>query len=313
MLEHFPGLRSLRAFDAAAQHLNFTRAAAQMGVTPAAISNQIKELEDQLRVTLFQRTSRTMRLTKEGEILAEASHESIEVLARALQRIRKLANRNQLRVSSTPSVAAKWLVPRLDRFLATFPGADVRIDVSNVLVDFDRDDVDIAIRFGAGKYEGLRSDPLFQDSLSPVCSPRIITKDKPLQTPRDLLKFTLIHLDWDAQGQPWPNWRMWMQAAGIRDFDDRAGLHFGQTSLTIQAAIDGHGVALGDSTLVADDLAAGRLIKPFELSLKAPAAFGYHVISREEGHDHPMVAAFRDWLLAEAKITENRIADAAAA
>jgi LysR family transcriptional regulator, glycine cleavage system transcriptional activator len=313
MLEHFPGLRSLRAFDAAAQHLNFTRAAAQIGVTPAAISNQIKELEEQLQVSLFQRTSRTMRLTKEGEILAEATHESIEVLSRALHRMRKVANRNQLFVSSTPSVAAKWLVPRLDRFLSAFPGADVRIDVSNTLVDFDRDDVDIAIRFGSGKYPGLRSDPLFQDSLSPVCSPRLISKDKPLQTPKDLLKFTLIHLDWDAQGQPWPNWRMWMQAAGIRDFDERSGLHFGQTSLTIQAAIDGHGVALGDSNLVADDLAAGRLIKPFELSLKAPAAFGYHVISREEVQEQSMVAAFRDWLLREAKITENRISDANAA
>ena len=199
-----------------------------------------------------------------------AAHESIEVLTRALLRIKRMENRNQLRVTSTPSVAAKWLVPRLDRFLSAFPGADVRVDVSNTLIDFDRDDVDVAIRFGAGKYPGLRSDPLFQDSLSPVCSPKIITKEKPLRTPKDLLKHTLIHLDWDAQGQPWPNWRMWMQAAGIKDFDERTGLHFGQTSLTIQAALDGHGVALGDSNLVADDLAAGRLVKPFELSLKAP-------------------------------------------
>jgi LysR family transcriptional regulator, glycine cleavage system transcriptional activator len=307
MIEHFPGLRSLRAFDAAAQHLNFTRAASDMGVTPAAISNQIKELEEQLRVSLFQRTSRSMRLTKEGEILALAAHESIEVLSRALHRIRRLENRNQLRVSSTPSVAAKWLVPRLDRFLSAFPGSDVRVDVSNMLVDFDRDDVDVAIRFGAGKYPGLRSDPLFQDSLSPVCSPRLISKDKPLRTPKDLLKHTLIHLDWEAEGHPWPNWRMWMQAAGIKDFDDRSGLHFGQTSLTIQAAIDGHGVALGDSNLVADDIAAGRLVKPFELSLKAPAAFGYHVITRTDIEDQPMVAAFRDWVLSEAKETENHI------
>ncbi len=310
MLENFPGLRSLRAFDAAAQHLSFTKAAEVMGVTPAAISHQIKEIEDQLGVALFVRTSRTMRLTREGEILHGAAHESLETLARALHRLKRLENRNQLRVSSTPSVAAKWLVPRLDRFLAVAPGADVRIDVSSSLVDFDRDDVDVAIRFGAGKYPGLASSPLFQDSLSPVCNPRLITKEKPLRTPKDLLRHTLIHLDWEAQGQPWPNWRMWMLAAGIKDFDDRSGLHFGQTSLTIQAAIDGHGIALGDSNLVADDLAAGRLVKPFELSLKAPAAFGYHLITRLDVSENPLVSAFRDWVLAEAKITENRISAA---
>jgi LysR family transcriptional regulator, glycine cleavage system transcriptional activator len=310
MIDRFPGLRSLRAFDAAVRHMNFTRAAEEMGVTPAAISNQIKELEDQLRVSLFQRTSRTMRLTKEGEILSTAAQESIEVLTRALHRIRRLENRNQLRVTSTPSVAAKWLVPRLDEFLKAFPGADVRVDVSSSLVDFDREDVDVAIRFGSGRYPGLRSELLFQDSLSPVCSPELITKERPLKTPKDLLKHTLIHLDWEAQGQPWPNWRMWMQAAGIKDFDDRSGLHFDQTSLTIQAAIDGHGVALGDSNLVADDIAAGRLVKPFELSLKAPAAFSYHVITRLDTKDAPMVNAFRDWVLAEAKLTENRISAA---
>jgi LysR family transcriptional regulator, glycine cleavage system transcriptional activator len=231
----------------------------------------------------------------------------LETLAKALHRLKRLENRNQIRVSSTPSVAAKWLVPRLDNFLEAFPGADVRIDVSNTLVDFDRDDVDVAIRFGAGKYPGLRADMLFNDTLSPVCSPAIITKEKPLQVPKDLLQHTLIHLEWQAQGSPWPNWRMWMQAAGIKEFDEKRGLHFGQTSLTIQAAIDGQGVALGDSNLVADDLAAGRLVKPFDLSLKAPDAFSYFVITRLDTKDAPMVNAFRDWCLIEAKQTENRI------
>ena len=305
MIDRFPGLRTLRAFDAAARHLNFTRAADDMGVTPAAISNQIKELEDQIGVELFIRTSRTMRLTKEGEILRLAVNESLETLSNALHRIKRLENRNQIRVSSTPSVAAKWLVPRLDSFLSAYPSADVRIDVSNTLVDFDRDDVDVAIRFGAGKYPGLRADLLFRDTLSPVCSPTLITKEKPLKVPRDLLRHTLIHLDWQAQGSPWPNWRMWMQAAGIKEFDDKRGLHFGQTSLTIQAAIDGQGVALGDSNLVADDLAAGRLVKPFDLSLKAPDSFSYFVITRLNTDDAPLVNAFRDWCLAEAETGRN--------
>jgi LysR family transcriptional regulator, glycine cleavage system transcriptional activator len=300
MLNLFPGLRSLRAFDAAARHLSFTRAAADIGVTPAAISHQIKELEDQIGASLFARTSRTMRLTREGEILQSAAIESLEALTRALQKIRKMKNAKQLKISASPSIGAKWLVPRLDRFLATVQGADVRLDVSASVLDFDRDDLDVAIRFGEGKYPGLRADLLFQDHVFPVCSPRLITKGKPLNTPRDLLHHQLIHLDWEAQGLPWPNWRMWMQAAGIRDFDDTRGLHFGQTSLAVQAAIDGQGVALGDSNLVADDLAQGRLVKPFELSLRAPPQFAYYVISPIETAEAPMVKAFREWSLKEA-------------
>jgi LysR family transcriptional regulator, glycine cleavage system transcriptional activator len=309
MIELFPGLRSLRAFDASAHHLSFTRAAEDMGVTPAAISHQIKELEAVLGVPLFIRTSRSMRLTREGEILQTATHDSLETLSRALFRIRRLENRKQLKVSASPSVAAKWLVPRLDRFLSTQPGADVRIDVSHAVVDFDREDIDVAIRFGEGKYPGLKADLLFQDTVFPVCSPRIITKGKPLATPRDLLRHPLIHLDWEAIGQPWPNWKMWMTAAGIKDFDDKRGLHFGQTSLTVQAAIDGQGVALGDSNLVADDLAAGRLVKPFDLSLRAPKQLAYYLITRPNTDDAPMVNAFRDWCIVEARQTERRGSD----
>lgn len=307
MIEFFPGLRSLRAFDAAARHLNFTRAAQEINVTPAAISHQIKELEEQIGAELFTRTSRTMRLTRAGEVLYTAARDSLETLNQALYRIKRLENRKQLKVSAPPSLAAKWLVPRLDEFLATQPGADVRLDVSHAVVDFDREDIDVAIRFGEGKYPGLRADLLFQDFVFPVCSPSIITKEKPLRTPRDLLKHTLIHLDWDAQpGLSWPNWSMWMKAAGVSEFDDKAGLHFRQTSFAVQAAIDGMGVALGDSNLVADDLAAGRLVKPFELSIKAPRQFAYHVITRPDPANSPMVEAFRKWCLAEAKLTEHQ-------
>ncbi len=304
MLDRFPGLRTLRAFDAAARHLSFSRAAEEMLVTPAAISHQIKELEEQLEVELFIRTSRTMKLTKSGELLSEAARESLDILSRSLLRVRRMSARNQLKVSASPSIAAKWLVPRIDEFMALMPGADVRIDVSTSPVDFARDDMDVAIRFGSGKYPGLRAELLFQDRVFPVCSPRLITPDRPLNEPRDLLKYPFIHLDWHAGGSPWPNWRMWMLAAGIKDFDDRTGLHFGQTSLTVQAAIDGHGVALGDSNLVADDLAAGRLIKPFELSLQAPQDFAYYVIAPTDTAELPLIKAFREWCLAEARATE---------
>lgn len=306
MIEQFPGLRSLRAFNAAARHLSFTKAADEMGVTPAAISHQIKELEDQIGVALFTRTSRSMALTREGEILSTAAAESLDTLSRAVKRIKRLENRKVLKVSASPSIAAKWLVPRLDRFLDQALGAEVRVDVSTTALDFERDDVDIAIRFGQGRYPGLKSDLLFTDKIFPVCSPRIITKEKPLAQPKDLLRHTLIHLEYEAQGVVWPNWKMWMLAAGITDFDDKRGMHFGQTSLTVQAAIDGHGVALGDSNLVADDLASGRLVKPFELSLRAPSQFAYHIVSPLDTMQNPLVEAFRQWCLGEAKETTSK-------
>ena len=304
MIEQFPGLRSLRAFTAAAQRLSFSKAAEDMGVTPAAISHQIKEIEDQLRVTLFIRNSRSMVLTQEGEILATAARESLETLGRAIKRVKRLENRNQIKVSASPSIGAKWLVPRLDKFLEIAPNADVRLDVTSSLVDFERDDIDIAIRFGEGRYPGMDAQLLFRDIVFPVCSPSIITREAPLNHPRDLLKHKLIHLDYEIQSSPWPNWKMWMAAAGIKDFDDRSGLHFRQTSLTVQAAIDGMGVALGDSNLVADDLAAGRLVKPFELALRTPPQFAYYIITPRNAAPNPLVGLFRDWCLKEAHETE---------
>lgn len=305
MLRHIPGLQSLKAFDASARLLSFTKAAQELNVTPAAISHQIKELEELTGVTLFHRTSRHMQLSRAGMILKPAIADALEGLTDALQRIRQLENPMQVRVTASPSIAAKWLVPRLDRFLDAVPGADVRIDVSSSVLDLERDDVDVAIRFGDGIYPGLSVDKLFHDVLFPVCSPGLLQEGKPLREPRDLLQFTLIHLEYEAQGAVWPNWRMWMLAAGIKDFNDTRGLHFSQTSLAIQAAIDGHGVALGDSTLVGDDLAAGRLVKPFELALKSPAQFAYHLITRRDTADRPMIKTFRNWILAEAAASQR--------
>ena len=305
MLRHIPGLQSLKAFDASARVKFRCRAAQELHVTPAAVSHQIKELEEALGVPLFQRTSRHMQLTRQGQILKPAISDALEGLTRALQRIRQSDNPMRVQVTASPSIAAKWLVPRLDRFLDSVPGADVRIDVSSDPLDFDREDIDVAIRFGDGVYPGLNVEKLFHDTLFPVCSPELLKGAKRLREPRDLLQFTLIHMEWEAQGAVWPNWRMWMQAAGVKDFNDSRGLHFSQTSLAIQAAIDGHGVALGDSTLVGDDLAAGRLVKPFELSLRSPAQFAYHLITRRDTAERPMTKAFRNWILAEAAASQG--------
>ncbi len=305
MLRHIPGLQSLKAFDASARHLNFTRAAAELNVTPAAVSHQIKELEEAIGVPLFQRTSRHMQLTRQGQVLKPAIADALEGITRALQKLRQVENPTQVRVTVSPSLAAKWLVPRLDRFLESVPGADVRIDVSSEPLDFDREDIDVAIRFGDGSYPGLVVEKLFHDTLFPVCSPELLNGTKKLREPKDLLQFTLIHLDWEAQGAVWPNWRMWMLAAGVKDFNDTRGLHFSQTSLALQAAIDGNGVALGDSTLVGDDLASGRLVKPFELSLRSPAQFAYHLITRRDTAERPMTKAFRNWIIAEAAASQG--------
>ena len=295
MARMLPGLASLRTFEAAGRHLSFTKAAAELRVTPAAVSHQIREFEDQLGARLFSRTSRSMRLTHAGEILHAAVADAIDGIARAVARLKKTDGKPQLKVTTSPSIAAKWLVPRLDRFLSLVPDADVRMEVSQLALDFVRDEVDIAIRFGDGNYPGLKIDRLFDETIFPVCSPQLLKGKKPLKAPRDLLQHNLIHVDWEAQGATWPNWRMWMLAAGIRDFDDRRGLHFSQTSLALQAAIDGHGVALSESTLVADDLAAGRLVQPFRVTIKGPPRFAYYVISPAETADEPMVRTFREW------------------
>jgi LysR family glycine cleavage system transcriptional activator len=302
-MNRLPGLNALKTLEAAGRHMSFTRAAGELGVTPAAVSHQIREFEDQLGIRLFQRTSRKMRHTTAGEILHAAVSDALKNINSTVARLQKSSNKQRLKVTAAPSITAKWLVPRLDRFLDIIPDADVRIDVSPLSPDFARDDIDIAICFGDGAYPGMSIDQLFEETVFPVCSPALLFGNRPLREPQDLLGHTLIHFDWQAQGATWPNWRMWMHAAGIRDFDDSRGLHFSQTSLAIQAAIDGHGVALGDSTLVADDIAAGRLIQPFDVALKGPSHFAYYVISPRETAEEPMVRAFRDWILSEAEQT----------
>jgi len=301
-----PGLGGLRGFEAAARHSSFTKAAAELGVTPAAVSHLVRELEDQLGVKLFARSSRVVRLTSAGEILHRAAAEAIQTVGRAVARLRDVAGRQRLMVTTSPSFAAKWLVPRLDRFLLQHPETDVRIEVSQRLIDFAHEDVDIGIRFGNGHYPGLRADRLFEDTMFPVCSPKLLKGAHPLRHPRDLRHQTLIHVDWNAQGEIWPNWEMWLRAAGVhREAGSARGIHFTQTDLAIQAAIDGQGVALGDSTLAADDLAIGRLVRPFELSLKGPSQFAYYLVCPEATADLPLVRAFREWILTEAAQMKN--------
>lgn len=301
-MRFLPGTGSLKVFEAAGRHLNFSRAAQELHVTPAAVSHQIKEFEDQVGRRLMDRTSRSMRLTEAGQVLHAAVSEALEGLNRALQQLQRGVTR-RVKVSASTSIAAKWLVPRLDDYMQLHPGAEVQLDVSDRVRDFSRDEIDVAIRFGNGNYPGSRADRLFDNTIFPVCSPALLTSKKPLKHPRDLLQHRLIHVEWSGQGVTWPNWRMWMLAAGVSDYDETSGLYLDNSGLALQAAVDGQGVALGDSSLVSDDLAAGRLVQPFALTIKGPPHFAYYVISPIATQDEPLIKSFREWILDEAART----------
>lgn len=299
---HVPGTRTLKAFDAAARHLNFSRAAQELGLTPAAVSHQIKELETQLGFALFLRTSRAMRLTEAGVIFHQASSESLEILRVAAARARKLSRgMAQLRVTLDALFATKWMMPKLDRFRAAWPDIDLRFDIAFELRDFIHDDIDVAIRFGTGNYPGLVAHRLFDNLIIPVCSPRLLNSGRPLSEPRDLLDHTLVHIEWERQGVNWPNWKMWMKAAGVDGFSGDNCVLFKESSHVIQAATEGNVVALCDFSMVANDLSAGRLVRPFDLGIKMAEEFAYHMVYPVEVAGDPRIGAFRDWVFEEVR------------
>jgi LysR family glycine cleavage system transcriptional activator len=301
-----PGTRALRTFEAAARHLNFTRAADELGLTPAAVSHQVKEIEDQLDLVLFTRTSRTMRWTEAGNVLHEASIDALDLLNRAVSRAHKMTRGTALlKVTLDAQFATKWLMRRIDDFRGQRPGIELRFDITYDVRDFERDDVDIGIRFGTGRYAGLCAHRLFDNIIIPVCSPALLASGPPLNEPRDLFRHTLAHIEWSRQGVTWPNWSMWMQAAGVDDFDDSRTLVFGSSTDATQAALDGNAVALADFAMVANDLSQGRLVRPFELGIKVAPEFAYFLVYPETVKDDARIAAFREWLLEEAAKTHG--------
>jgi LysR family transcriptional regulator, glycine cleavage system transcriptional activator len=300
-MRHVPGTRALQTVLAASRHLNFTRAADELGLTPAAVSFQIKEMEEQLGMKLFTRTSRTVRLTEPGIIFCDAVVEALDILGRAVSKAQKATRGTaQLKVTVDPQFATKWLMRRVENFRKLRPDVELRFDISYKVRDFEIDDIDVAIRFGAGRYPGLGSDRLFSNVIVPVCSPRLLTSGRPIKEPRDLLHHMLAHIEWSGQGVTWPNWRMWMAAAGVDDFDDSNTLVLGNSSEVVDAAMAGDAVALADFAMVANDIAEGRLVQPFALSLKVPPEYAYFLVYPEAIALDPRVIAFRDWMLGEA-------------
>lgn len=300
MAPRLPPLNALRAFEAAARHLSFTKAAAELHVTQAAISHQIKTLEDHLGMPLFQRRNKTVLLTDAGQLCLPGVRDGFSRLAEAVDGLRALQTSNVLSVTTSPSFAAKWLVPRLERFRGANPEVEVRIDASTQLVDFARESMDVGVRYGSGSYPGLTSESLFGTEVFPVCSPRLRKGPRALRKPADLKGHTLLHTEWLARDEE-PDWRMWLLAAGARDVDWTRGPQFNDSALAIQSAIDGQGVALGRDALVAADLKAGRLVRPFNLSVAG--RFRYYLVYLPAALKRRKVAVFRDWLLAEAGVS----------
>ena len=298
MARPLPPLNALRAFESAGRHLSFTKAAAELNVTPAAISHQVKALEELLEVPLFRRLTRALRLTDAGQAALPTLSQGFDKLAQGVEQMRAHCESGVLTISVSPSFGAMWLVPRLENFRCRHPDIEIRIDGTDRLVDLARDDADVAVRYGPGGYNGVRVDYLFGQVNTPVCSSALLSGEHPLGQPDDLRHHTLLHVDWkDAEA----SWRMWLLAAGLHDIDPTRGPRFTMENMAVQAALDGHGVALIGDILVADDLAAGRLVRPFDPSLSTPLTFSYYLLSAKDSAEQPKVAAFRDWLLEEAR------------
>lgn len=297
MSRQLPPLLALRAFEAAGRHLSFTRAAEELRVTPAAVSHQVKGLEQYLGVRLFVRRPQGLVLTEAGQRALPGLGTGFDELAAAVARIYETDAARPLTVSVAPSLAARWLVPRLEGFRTRHPGIEVRIDATERLADLRHDDVDIGLRYGAGDYPGLHVERLAPQRIFPVCSPWLIQGDRPLGQPADLRHHTLIHVDWQRAGISAPTWPRWLASVGVDLPNANAGPRFAQQSMAVQAAVAGHGVALISELLVADDLAAGRLVRPFAHALEEDLT--YFLVYLPEAASSPRVRTFRDWLMAE--------------
>ncbi len=294
-------LNSLRAFEASGRHLSFVKAAEELYVTPAAISHQVKRLEAYLGVQLFRRLPRGLLLAEPGQVLSSELREVFLQLDKAMERVLESDSHGALTISVAPMFAVKWLVPRLQRFDALYPDIDLRMSSSLGVIDFQRDAFDAAVRLGRGQYAGLEAVKLFEESVTPMCSPRILEGPHTLHSPDDLRRHLLLHDDSMAFDPEAPNWDTWLEAAGARRVEASRGPHFSQPDHALQAAIDGAGVVLGWRYLAADDIATGRLVVPFSLLLPLESAF--YLVYPEAYADRRKVMIFRIGLLEETSQT----------
>jgi len=299
-----PPLTALRAFEAAARLSSFTRAARELHVTPAAVSHQIRGLEKYLGVTLFRRTTRRLELTDQGRVAAELFREGFEKLARGVSKLRAEEASASVTLSVTTAFATRWLVPRLGRFARRCPGIDLMVRAGTQPVDFDHDDIDVAVRIGRGGVAGATAIPLFAESVAPLASPAFI-RQHGLRRAADLARAPLLHDDSMRRvGRP-TRWSEWLAAAKVRGVDPGPGMHFDDGHLVLQAAAAGRGLALGRLAYALDDLDARRLRMPFGPVLELDVQ--YYLLLPEARAAEPAIAAVRDWFMQEAEAFAPRL------
>jgi LysR family glycine cleavage system transcriptional activator len=290
-----PPLNALRAFEATARHLSFSKAAEEMHVTPAALSHQIKGLEDLLALKLFHRRARAIELTDAARLIYPGIRTGFESLRDAVEQLDRKRQDRILVVSATPGFTAKWLVPRLYRFLAKHPEVDTRISASSEYANFITDGVDVGIRLSAGAHPDLYVEKLSDEWLVPLCSPRLLEGPAPLRHPRDLARFTLIQVDLPGVV---PTWSEWLRAAGIDGIDTSGGLRLNVADHALDAAIEGAGVVLAYKLVASRDIGLGRLVAPFGPEIPLPGR-SYHFVCPRGAEKRAPVKAFRDWVFSE--------------
>lgn len=299
MSDRLPPLTALRAFESAARHMSFAKAAEELNVTPAALSFQIKSLEEHLGTALFLRLNRAVKLTEAGRTLAPGASEGFQSLTMAWRATRRLLDSNTLNVTAGPAFTAKWLAPRLYEFARAHPEVDLRFSASLRMMDFDLDEVDVAIRFGYGPDQGLWSMPLSKEWITPVMTPEFAEQ---YPTPDSLKTAPLMFDDSVDFLDPPCDWTTWFRAMGIT-FTPTHGPHFSQADHAVDAALAGAGIVLGRRAMVVKELHEGRLVAPYGVALETKARFRF--LCREGAENRPQIVAFRDWMLAEIQKTAS--------
>ncbi len=307
MAYKLPSLNALRAFESAARLLSFQKAAQELFVTPSALSYQIRQLEDYVQMPLFNRLNRAVTLTDAGARLYPGIHEGFERFQGAVRSLGRATQDNVLVVSSGPAFAAKWLAPRVYRFVDAHPEIELRIAASLKLVDFNIDEVDVALRFGEGNYPGHYSEPLFDELALPLISPTLLERFGGTFGAAELAQVTLLHDDSVNFLKKYVGWPSWMEQHGITNIDPTKGPRFNHADHGLDAAVDGAGIVLGRLSLAMRDIRSGRLVAPFDSYVKASA--GFHFVTPHQSLDIPRIATFKNWLMQEAQTETQEVAE----
>ena len=295
-------LNGLRAFEATARLGSYMRAAAELGVTPAAVGQHVRLLEAQFGSALFERQGRKLAPTEAARAVLPDVKEAFDRLAQAADRLREARRATVVTVTLSPSFAAKWLIPRIEGFRMTHPDVDLRLDTTDRLVDLARENIAVGVRYGSGRYPGLESTLLMGEEVFPVCSPSLVTRVRPLREPEDLRYFKLIHDTTMESHASFPTWATWLKAAGARKVDARPGLRINSSIMALQSAIDGQGVTLTRSVIAGDDLRQGRVIRP--LLTSCPTNFSYYLVYPSGVPLSRVSSAFCHWLKQEARASQ---------